>query len=257
MKKLMLIIMLVVLSISCYASNPDFQQESNGININYKNQIFIKQNQNYGFHVHAFNDSVGGGILTNTTTSCTIHLYNQSGNHIIQNSGTMSYSNADFSINILGDNFSTTGHYVWTVGCSNNDGWGYVSGYLKVTPDGLDDTPDTVSALGVLFFMLFIIIGLFFLGFVGNFNKFDIVNLCIRRGCFVTAIMLSMYTATLLLSVMSYANLYILSREMIFLITWIGWAGYMASVYLVIKTLFDILELRKKQKEGKVYAEVK
>ena len=44
----------------------------------------------------------------------------------------------------------------------------------------------------------------------------------------------------------------ILSNEMIFLMTWIGWAGYIAAVFLVIMTLFDILRLKKESRNRKV-----
>jgi hypothetical protein len=63
--------------------------------------------------------------------------------------------------------------------------------------------------------------------------------------------MLSMYTVSLLLNIVTYANLDILSHEMIFLMTYIGWAGYIASVYLVIQSLFDILNLRKKMRKDR------
>ena len=65
--------------------------------------------------------------------------------------------------------------------------------------------------------------------------------------------MIMMYTTTLLLNIVTYAHLDSLSKEMIFLMTWIGWAGYLAAVYLVIQTLFDILRLKKERREKEIY----
>jgi hypothetical protein len=141
---------------------------------------------------------------------------------------------------------------VYTVyGVGDLDGiittWGYD---FKITKYGIGEE-NTDSALPLMLFMLFIIIGLFIGGFYGKFNPHEIVNLCLRRGCIVAAIMISMYTTTLLMNVMAYANMDLLGNEMIFLMTWIGWAGYIASVYLVIQSLFDILNLRKKMRKDR------
>ena len=137
------------------------------------------------------------------------------------------------------------------VGNVYNATWGY---YFKVTKDGIDDSLiDETSSMSLIFFMLFIIIGLFTLGFWKKFTPWEIVNLCLGRGCFVVAIMLMMYTTTLLLNIVTYANMDILSKEMVFLMTWLGWAGYIAAVYLVIQTLFDILRIKKERKKKKIY----
>ncbi len=140
------------------ASNSNFQREGNGIIVNYKDQISIKQNQYYDLHIHAFNDTVGGSVLTDVTTSCTLHLYNSTGNHILIQD--MSYSTADFRINILAGNFSKTGHYVYTVGCINDDGWGFISGHFEVTPTGES------NAFGFQIFLFILFFGLVILGFM-------------------------------------------------------------------------------------------
>jgi len=130
-----------------------------------------------------------------------------------------------------------------------NQTWGYD---FKITKYGIRNE-DTASGLPLMLFMLFMIIGLFVLGFWKKFTPWEIVNLCLGRGCFVIAIFMMMYTLTLLLNIVTYANLDLLNNEVIFLMTWIGWAGYIAAVYLVIQTLFDILRIKRERRKKKIY----
>jgi len=254
MKRLIIIIMLVLLSVSVIA--PGTVITNVGV-LGYQiettpyDYMILGQNFTANFHVYNLSD---GSPLNNNSINCELHIYDHYGSHIFKDD-SLSYilGDGEWEVFIPSNNFSVLGTYAWVVFCNSSSYGGFRSSIFEITPDGYDNTPDTSPSLAVLFFMLFIIIGLFILGFVGKFNRFEIVNLCIRRGCFVVGIMLMMYTSTLLLNITSYANLDILSGEMVFLMTWIGWAGYMASAYLVIKTLFDIIDLRKKQKEAKVY----
>ncbi len=238
------IIFLILLASSVFAVSYDFQQEGNGIVINYKDQIYIKQNEYYNFRVHVFNDSVGGALLTDSTTTCTIHLYNQSGNHLIQSGGGMTYNNADFGIEIDGKNFSTTGHYVYTVGCSNAQGWGFISGHFVVTEDRLsDEVLDSSSGISVFLFMMFITIGMFALGFWGKFLKESpIINLVIVRSCFLLGLLMSMFTSGVLMRISDVTNLG-LNQEMAMFIFIFGWAMYVSMIYLVVKTIFDIYSM--------------
>jgi len=249
------IIIILSLSVSCYSVPPFLYASTAGqLDIDYPQIAIIKQNKEIQFNFHVYNWT---GTPINSHLTCTFDLYNSYGYEIYEGT-TNTSNNLDYTFNLSGGNFSTLESYGYIIFCYNktlNVG-GMASVPFVVTEDGFDNTPDTSPSLTVLLFMLFIIIGLFILGFVGKFNRFEIVNLCIRRGCFVVGIMISMYTSTLLLNVMNYANLDILSKEMVFLMTWIGWTGYIAAVYLVIKTLFDIVSLRKKGKENKVYGEV-
>ena len=151
-------------------------------------------------------------------------------------------------------NTSAIGVYqVFAYGDANGVGSTITDGYdFKITQFGVDKE-DTNSGLPLILFMLFMIIGLFALGFLGKFNKYEIVNLCLKRGCFVIAIMISMYTATLLLNLFAYSNMDIIGNEMSFIINWVGYAGYIATVYLFIQTLFDIFRLKKERRDKRMF----
>jgi len=213
---------------------------------------YMKLNQNFTANFHVFNLS-DGKPLNNVSVNCELHVYDQLGTHILKNN-KLPYSDTDkeWEVFMNKNNFSSVGQYSWIVYCNSSVYGGFRSSTFEITNSGFEDIPNTDAGLPIIFFMLFMIIGLFILGFTGKFNPHEIVNLCLRRGCVVAAIMLMMYTTTLLLNIVTYAHLDILKNEMIFLMTWIGWAGYVAAVFLVIQTLFDILSLKKQRKERKI-----
>ena len=254
MKKtlLFLIIVLVLCSVT-YGAKQTFNYPDTGgqLYIKYVPITTLKINTDFTFNFHIFNFT---GTPINNSIKCEFHLYNSTGNHIyVSNTFTQDHT-FDYEFFVGGNNFSKVGDYAYIVQCHNTT-WGvgaFDSIPIGVTLDGKPDEPDADAALPVIFFMLFGIIGLFVLGFTGKFNKHEIVNLVLKRGCFVIAIMIMMYTATLLLTIFTHANLDLLGKEMVFLMTWIGWAGYVASVYLVIQTLFDIFRLRKEGNNKKI-----
>ena len=249
-----LLIVIVLLSVSVIAPGTVITNiGTNGYQIETTPYSYMKLGQNFTANFHVFNLS-DGKPQSNTSINCGLHVYDQLGTHILKNT-ELPFSNADneWEVYMSEGNFSQTGLYSWIVYCNSTFYGGFRSATFKITDDGFDDTTDVNSGLPVILFMLFIIIGLFVLGFIGKFSKHDIVNLCLQRGCIVAAIMIMMYTTTLLLNIITYSNLFTLQREMIFLMTWIGWAGYLAAVYLVIQTLFDILRLKKERREKKIY----
>ena len=255
-KYLNLIIILVVLSlfsISVIAPGTVITNVgTNGYQIETTPYFYMKLGQNFTANFHVFNLS-DGKPLSNTSINCELHVYNQLGTHILKNT-KLPFSNTDneWEVYMSEGNFSQIGLYSWIVYCNSSVYGGFRSATFEITHNGFDNTPKTEAGLPVLIFMLFIIIGLFVLGFTGKFSKHEIVNLVLQRGCIVAGIMIAMYTTTLLLNIVTYANMDILGNEMIFLMTWIGWAGYIAAVYLVIQTLFDILSLRKQKREKKI-----
>ena len=252
-KALLFLIFIIVLSSFVIAAPPFISGDFvGGMTIETTAYEFVKQNQMFKAHFHVFNAS--GHPVFNDTTSCALHLYNHSGSHIYENENLEFDSNGqEWKADIAAGNFSDTGAYHYIAWCNDSSTGGFLASEYTVTKDGLDNTPNINSGLPMLFFMIFFIIGLFLLGFLVDFHKMEIVNLVIKRGCFLTAIMLMMYTSSLLFSLMDYSNLYILSKEMAFLMEWIGWAGYITAFYITIQALFDILSLNKKKKEKDVY----
>jgi len=215
---------------------------------------YMKLNQNFTANFHVFNLS-DGKPLSNASINCELHVYDQSGNHILKNP-KLPFSTADneWEVYMSNGNFSQTGIYSWIIYCNSSSYGGFRSETFKITNDGFNDTPtDTSSGLSVTIFMILLVLGLFLLGIFGTFNDVnEVVNLVIKRGLITGSIMLAMFTSTLLLNIVSYAHLDILKNQMIFLMTWFGWAGYLSAAFLVLMTLFDIINIRKKMRNKKV-----
>ena len=64
-----------------------------GLEIAYPKFEYVPQNNNFTLHTHVFN---GTTIITNATTSCFLHLYNQKGKHIFERWLSWDSNNLEF-----------------------------------------------------------------------------------------------------------------------------------------------------------------
>ena len=96
---------------------------------------YLKQNQDFKFHFHAFNKS-NGVSFTDDITSCIFHLYNSTGDHILK--APTEYDALDFEILIDGDNFTQLGSYAYIIQCNTSVYGGYTQRGITVTGDGND-----------------------------------------------------------------------------------------------------------------------
>jgi hypothetical protein len=124
-----------------------------------KKQIIFEQNRAFHFHFHAFN--ITDGIrLDNTTTNCTFELFDNRGNHLIDNA-ILGFEIDEFEINVLAGNFSRLGDYHYLVDCETTDGFGgFVSQALIVTANGFEPEPFPAQFSIILFSFLLIAAGL-------------------------------------------------------------------------------------------------
>lgn len=117
------------------SAQPPFQQTTdNGILL--ETPIFesFQEGKAIEFNIHAHNLS-NGLLLTNSTTQCSLHLYNSSGEHRF--SGEMSFEipNLDFYSEIDGGNF-TKGSYAVLFYCNASDIGGFLEYTFSITPSG-------------------------------------------------------------------------------------------------------------------------
>jgi len=108
-----------------------------------------------------------------------------------------------------------------------------------------------VGAISLTMFILFVIGIFFFLPFfAGKFTKNEFVNLILKRGCWVIAIYLGMNAAAIMATIAENSGLP-LTQEM-FTYMWIlGVAGYLMMGFMVLKTLFDVVDMYKLNKNTK------
>lgn len=176
LKKHFLFFLLFLISISLVSAAQPTQTFIGdvGIEIKIPQAEFVKQNRDVVLHTHIYNAS-DGLPMDNHTASCNVHLYNVSGNHILQEDMVFNVEEVfDYELYINGDNFSTLGLYSFIIQCNTTpiDGGGiggFVSGAVEVTEDGkappteeeIIFNPQIDKSLLIMFAIFLIIVLLF------------------------------------------------------------------------------------------------
>ena len=118
---------------------------------------FHKAGAFFDIHVHVFNNT--GYVVSNTTTNCTLHLYNESGEHVIRTAMTYD-GNLDFKVESIRLNVS--GLYTLSVFCVSTLGrGGFATDSFYITTTGHDDNNSDLTPLAALLIGIFIL-SLFF-----------------------------------------------------------------------------------------------
>lgn len=142
------------------------QQFPSGLTLEYPNIDYTQNSQNYMLHVHVFN-STGQGYITNSSATCYAHLYNSTGNHLLEEQMGFDSNGYDFELLMDGGNFTNNGIYAYLIFCNTTDGAvGYTQKTFEVTTYGT--SPDLQSAVvyGILLFITLIL-------FIGSFLWFN------------------------------------------------------------------------------------
>jgi hypothetical protein len=103
---------------------------TNGITIDYHKFDYVKYNQSFNLTIYAYNISDG---LEITNANCSIQLFNQTGNLILN--GNLIYS-VGYNIYIGSGNFSQVGVYSFNLYCRSGSIGGFASGEFGVTKNG-------------------------------------------------------------------------------------------------------------------------
>jgi len=131
-----------------FAQNPTF---TNGYEIKIPLFRTLRQNEDFRFSFHVYNIS-NGVPIDNSTTNCNFHLYNSSGEHIVEGNN-FSYTTGHGAINeweilILGGNFSDVSSYSYLVSCNSPLLGGFESISFEVTTTGDSlETPNSIIYL--------------------------------------------------------------------------------------------------------------
>ncbi len=183
-KKGILFLFLFLLSslfISLVVAQPPSQVNVNidtGVDIEFTKIDVFENGKNHTFNIHAFNRSTGLQ-LTNITTDCNFHLFDNKGFHII-NQLKMPFDSIgiDCDLPVARNNFTSNGEYSALVVCNATDIAGFSSFGFDVTPTGLSDIFDfyiivlLISAVLIIWGFIIkdpwvIIFGTFGLYFIG------------------------------------------------------------------------------------------
>jgi hypothetical protein len=225
-----------------------------GYDIKYPLKFYLQQGESKELHFHVFNLSDGTPITSGI--NCYFHLYNADNSHIyISDAINTTEHIFDYGVSINGTNFSNLGMYNYIFQCNNfeNTLGGFVNVRFEVTETGTDPTVfegvpiNPTSSTAIIFFILFVTLGLFILPFIKEFTKLDWANLIIKRGCWAIAIYLMMLNTAILSTIVKSSGLDVLQE--IFRYTWLfGILGYVFLGFMTLKTLIDVMELWKIKK---------
>jgi len=116
----------------------------------------IKIGRDIFSHVHVINLTTGSNnFLTNETTNCILHLYNETGNHLIQANYSWEEGGMEWEYFIDGGNFSKAETYSFYIQCVSDDSVCAVSGVVDATTTGR--TISTAQAIIYLISFSFLI----------------------------------------------------------------------------------------------------
>lgn len=162
MKRLTLLFIFSLLILPLVVAQPPFQsgeENANGIQVFEPRFEFVKAKQNFNLHVHISNISTGLEI-PNSVSNCSLHLYNSSGDHILQSYLSKDANGLDHKLSILGGNF-TEGLGFYRIYCNATNIGGSVSGTYEVNSVGEELTEShalVYVGLLALLCLLFIVI---------------------------------------------------------------------------------------------------
>ena len=157
--KYLILIILLLFLLPQITAQPPFQvgEFTTGYFIESQTLQTYKNGEHILFNSHVFNISSGVRI-TNTTANCTFHLFNNQGEHIL-NQIAMNFDTVgmDWELNVTGTNFTTNGDFSTLTVCQGTGLGGFLVIGFEVTPTGTELTPARgIIYLGLLLGVLFV-----------------------------------------------------------------------------------------------------
>lgn len=113
--------------------------------------------QDFKMHVHVYGET--GKQITPSQANCSMHVYNISGNHILQTNMTADSNGLEFTSTIGKGNFTYEGEYRAIIWCSNSTDGGFKSETGIGNRGGKEKNPTMymviiIAILGIAFLML-------------------------------------------------------------------------------------------------------
>lgn len=149
------VFMLSLFSFSLASAAPPItqvQQFTEGYTIRMPTDNILLLNQGVEFEVHVYN--ISNGFPITSGICCYLHLYNSTGNHILEMEDCSTSHNFDYSFNVVGGNVTyelVTANYQ----CNSTNKGGYGEEELVVTSDGLRITSDDITFVILLFIVAY------------------------------------------------------------------------------------------------------
>jgi len=161
------IVLLGVQTVS--AAPPTFSAPTTslGIAIEHPLSSSFEVNKTHKFHFHIFNVTDGKQIQASAATTCSFHLYDPAGNHILKmNYNVGSDDVLDYEALVTGGNFSYAGNYAFVFQCNQSTIGGFYAHDFEVTPKGIVPTISRTQTATRSIYFLFAISILLFIAFL-------------------------------------------------------------------------------------------
>lgn len=197
------------------------------------------------------------GTYNYSISTCSLSSGTQNGTYNIEN-GTSYQDNIsiicntvttyNFGLNVTNGNLFnyTTLSKACTAGGLTDDEAACILGgeYVNGTICAIGEVRNVGSSLAIAIFM-FLVTGMFYYGGTRkNLTSKPISSFILKRSLFTLALWMSVLTSAMIATIADNAGIPLTSE--IFRVMWMfGWAGYIAMIFLVVKTLFDVLGMWK------------
>jgi len=253
-RTILFILFLFLLATGVLAVPPQqFVPQSESLEIAFPKFDEYKLNDVEDFHFHIYNAS--GYLQTNDTVDCFIHIYDKQGNHVVE-ADTMFCENnhVDFEWKFNNTAINKPGYYTYIVWCNNSFQGGFLSAEFEMVYNTTEELKkyetvgvnDSTQGISIMLFLLFVVSGLFYIS-TKQLIDHPITNMILKRGClslgfFIMALNSTMVARIALSGGLDISSVMINLYGLIF-----GWAGYITMVIIIVKTMFDILKLWRKQ----------
>jgi len=214
----------------------------NILTIQYPLIDYYKINEDIVLNFHVYNST--DYIRTNSTTNCTIHLYDFNGVHLLNEKLNYDVSDEDFYININKNNLTNIGVYSFLVYCEDTQA-GFVSSIFEITPNG--QNYENNIKYSVITFICFI----FAFAIIMMFLAWFFVKPMWLRWCFLGSLgFIPLLFSTLMSNLLTTRITFISLKSLQVMLTWIGWITFILIFVVALLYFIKWTDKASKKKYG-------
>jgi len=220
------------------------------LQIIYPKNEYFPQGSISKLHFHVYNSS--GHLVVFPETTCSLHIYNVTGSHIIENESIlMDSNNKEFAFTISGPLTDKIGEYPYLIACNNTLEGGFVSTSYYVSPNniyihGVSGGPLAVIIIIPMLLGLMFLLGSFFLS-----EEHTALKLFLFIISVIPFFMSMNYGMITLINYYNFTELQSLIGTHVY---WIGLLFFTLLTYFIIYWVWKIIDfMGKKEKERLQY----
>jgi len=238
----------------CFAAPPQtiVQAEVPGLEIIYPKQIYFLYGEDIDLHFHVYNST--NQLQTNSSTTCLIHIYNRTGNHLIEENLAFDGNGIDFFIEVSNDVLDA-GDFSYLVQCGNDIEYGFLSTSFIVARSNpsVSQLPLITIILLPLLFGFLLLIGVNGLDKEKDFGekKDHVVIKIFMLILSFLSIILSYHLATIVM-IEYYPTFTSIQDALGFQTFWITISVVMILTYFIIYSIYKMFKTAAQDKEDEL-----